>query len=150
MKVFIGSDHAGFKYKQEIKKYLTTLNVAYEDMGNRRLDRQDDYPDFAKKVAQKVAKTKGSRGILICDTGVGACIVANKFPDIRATNVYDLEMARKSREHNNSNVLCLGQDYLTLMSTKKIVKKWLETKFSIASRHHRRVNKIKQIEKRIL
>lgn len=147
MKVFIGSDHAGFRLKQELKKYLTSIKVEYEDVGNLRFDKTDDYPDFAKKVGQKVSKTRNSRGILICDSGVGVCTAANKVKGIRAANVYNLKMAKKSREHNNANILCLGQDYITSDQAKKIVKVWLNTKFSSGVRHRRRINKIKQIEK---
>jgi|Deesub1362A_J573_1020465.scaffolds.fasta_scaffold00077_23 RpiB/LacA/LacB family sugar-phosphate isomerase len=144
-KVFIGSDHAGFKLKEQIKEYLAELGVDYEDLGNHELDPHDDYPDYALKVAEKVAETK-SRGILICDSGVGVCIVANKVKGIRAVNAGSVRIAEMSRRHNNTNVLCLGQDYVTVDEAKDIVKAWLETEFSSESRHHRRVDKITRIE----
>ncbi|MCH7759441.1 RpiB/LacA/LacB family sugar-phosphate isomerase [Patescibacteria group bacterium] len=145
MKIFIGADHAGFKLKQALKKYLTTLGVRYEDLGNLKFDSGDDYPDFAKKLAQQVSQTKNARGILICDSGIGVCIVANKVKNIRAANVDTLKAAKKSREHNNANVLCLGQDYLKTVQAKKIVNVWLSTKFSSVARHRRRVNKINKL-----
>ena len=145
MKIFIGADHAGFKLKQALKKYLTTLGVRYEDLGNLKFDSGDDYPDFAKKLAQQVSQTKNARGILICDSGIGVCIVANKVKNIRAANIYTLKAAKKSREHNNANVLCLGQDYLKTAYAKKIVNVWLSTKFSSVVRHRRRVNKINKL-----
>lgn len=147
MKIFIGSDHAGFKLKEQIKKYLTKLKVKYEDLGNQQFDPTDDYPDYAKKVAQKVAKTKNNKGILICDSGAGMCIAANKVKGIRAVNAYTPKIAIKSRQHNNTNILCLGQSYISSSQAKKIIKVWLQTKFSRGARHCRRVNKIKQIEK---
>lgn len=141
-RIYIGSDHAGFAIKQELKKYLTEIETAYKDVGNLAFDPTDDYPDFAKLVANKVRKSRGSRGILICDSGVGVCMAANKIFGIRAVNAYNIKIAKKSREHNNSNILCLGQDYVSSRQAKKIVNVWLETKFSAAIRHHRRVDKI--------
>lgn len=143
MKIFIGSDHAGFTLKQELKKYLDTLGIKCEDVGNTVFDPTDDYPDIAYAVADKVRKTKGARGILICDSGVGVCMTANKVSSIRAVNAYNIKIAKKSREHNDANMLCLGQDYMSLRQAKKIVNTWLETKFSTETRHHRRVDKIK-------
>ncbi|MDA2922799.1 RpiB/LacA/LacB family sugar-phosphate isomerase [Patescibacteria group bacterium AH-259-L07] len=142
MTIFIGSDHAGFTLKQELKKYLDTLGIKCEDAGNIVFDPTDDYPDFSYAVARKVRKTRGARGILICDSGVGVCMAANKVSGIRAVNAYNIKIAEKSREHNNSNILCLGQDYMSSRQAEKIVKAWLETKFSAATRHHRRVDKI--------
>jgi len=144
-KVFIGSDHAGFKLKEIIKKYLDRCGYEVEDLGNHYLDQNDDYPDFAKKVALAVAKGKGL-GILICDSGVGVCIVANKIKGVRAVNAYNLKIAKASREHNHTNVLCLGQKYLTVNLAKRIVRTWLNSSFDLAPRHCRRVDKIKKIE----
>lgn len=145
-RIYIGSDHAGFTLKQEIKKYLHDLGVKCEDIGNTIFDPTDDYPDFSKAVANKVCKSRGARGILICDSGVGVCIAANKISGIRAVNAYNIKIAKKSCDHNNTNVLCLGQDYVSSQQAKKIVKAWLETKFSTAARHRRRVDKIKKLE----
>lgn len=146
MKVYIGSDHAGWRLKEQLKKYLTAIGVEFEDLGNTKLDPKDDYPDYAEKVAQRVAKEK-ERGILICDSGVGVAIVANKVKGIRAVNAQSEKVARRSREDDDTNVLCLGQDYVSPALAKKIMTAWLRTLFSTAPRHQRRVDKIKRIEK---
>jgi len=140
-KIYIGSDHAGYKLKEEIKKYLTKINISYKDLGNVEFDPKDDYPDYAQAVAKKVAKTK-SKGILICNSGVGMCIAANKIKGIRAVNAYNEKITEKSREHNDTNILCLGQDYINAKLAKKIIKAWLKTKTSTVARHKRRVKKM--------
>lgn len=147
MKIFIGSDHAGFKLKEEIKKYLSALGLKFQDLGAKSLNLKDDYPHFAKKVAKKVAKNLNNKGIMICGTGLGSCIVANKVKRIRAISAWDAKTARQSREHLNANVLCLGGRIQRVQEAKKIVKVWLETKFSRAKRHIRRIKKISRIEK---
>ena len=144
MKIFIGSDHGGFKLKEKIKKYLKDLNYEYEDLGTNNTQ-SSDYPDFAYKVAKKVSETN-SKGILICGTGIGMSISANKVKGIRAALAYDETTARMSREHNNSNILCLGERTTKEALAKKIVKVWLSTKFSKEERHHRRVSKIMKLE----
>ena len=144
--IFLGSDHAGFNLKEEIKKYLDELGHQYQDLGNRELDPQDDYPDFAEKVAKKVAETKG-QGILICATGFGMAIAANKIKGIRAAVCWDDFTALQSREHNDTNILCLGGKVIDLGTAKKIVRIWLETEFSGEERHLRRLEKIGSMEK---
>ncbi|MBL7054075.1 ribose 5-phosphate isomerase B [Patescibacteria group bacterium] len=146
MKIFIGADHAGFNLKEKIKQYLVKLNVKYEDLGSFDIDKQDDYPDFAIKVARMVKNNKDSRGIIICDTGIGVCITANKVKGIMAANVFNKKMASRARQHNNTNILCLGHNHISFYKAKKIIKAWLNTEFSHASRHQRRLNKIKEIE----
>lgn len=145
-KVYIGSDHAGFFLKQDLKRYLERLGILYEDVGSMRYEPKDDYPDIALAVARKVVK-EGARGILICDSGVGVCIVANKVKGVRAANVFTVGMARHTREDNDSNVLCLGQEYIKKALARRIVKAWLAAPFSRKKRHVRRVGKIKKIEK---
>ena len=147
MKIFIGSDHAGFKLKMNKKDYLSKLNIDFKDLGSFEFNKNDDYPDFAKKVAKQVSKNKNNRGILICDSGIGMCITANKIKNVYATTVCNLKSVKVSRKHNNSNVLCFGQDYITLLQAKKVIKAWLQTDFSKAKRHCRRIDKIKKIEK---
>jgi ribose 5-phosphate isomerase B len=142
--IYIGSDHAGFNLKNYFKAYLSKLGYDAADMGNEKYDPVDDYPDYALKVAEKVAETNG-RGIIFCDSGVGACIVANKVKGIRAVNAYDAAIAGKSRLHNNTNILCLGQNYISVSLARKIVHTWLETEFSQKERHHRRVGKIDKL-----
>ena len=142
--IYIGSDHAGHRLKNYIKSYLSETGYYPIDLGNEKYEPGDDYPDFAAKVANEVSKTDG-RGILICDSGVGVCVVANKIKGIRAVNASGPVIARMSREHNNTNVLCLGQNYIRPGLARKIIKVWLETEFSKEERHHRRVNKIEKI-----
>ncbi|MBR9705580.1 ribose 5-phosphate isomerase B [Candidatus Pacearchaeota archaeon] len=143
-KIIIGSDHGGFKLKEKIKGYLKELGYDNEDMGPFN-DESSDYPDYAKKVAKKVASEKG-KGILICGTGMGMCMAANKVNGIRAALAYDEYTAKMSREHNNSNILCLGERSLKEEMAMKIVKIWLKTPFSKEERHHKRVDKIMDLE----
>jgi len=144
--IYIGADHAGFNLKEELKKYLEELGYQYEDLGNKKLDPQDDYPDFALEVAQKIAET-GEKGIIVCGTGVGSCMAANKVKGVRAALCWDDFTALQSREHTDANVLCLGGKVVDLETAKKIVRIWLEAEFSGKERHARRLEKIKEIEK---
>ncbi len=142
--IYIGSDHAGFRLKEYIKIYLSKTGYGPVDMGNEKYEPGDDYPDYAARVARKVSET-GRRGIIICDSGVGVCITANKIKNIRAANPTNAVVARMSREHNNTNILCLGQNYIKPLLAKKIINIWLETEFSQEKRHHKRVDKINRI-----
>ena len=142
--IYIGSDHAGFRLKEYIKIYLSKTGYGPVDMGNEKYEPGDDYPDYAARVARKVSET-GRRGIIICDSGVGVCITANKIKNIRAANPTNAVVARMSRAHNNTNILCLGQNYIKPLLAKKIINIWLETKFSQEKRHHKRVDKINRI-----
>ena len=144
--LYIGSDHAGYNLKEEIKDYLGELDYIYEDLGNKELDYQDDYVDFAVKVAEKVSADKNAKGILFCGTGVGVCIAANKFKDVRAALVYDEFSAKSSREDDDANILCLGGRTISPELAQKIVKIWIETDFSGGERHVRRLKKIEEIE----
>ena len=143
--IYLGSDHAGFHLKEELKKYLKEFGYEYEDLGNKELDLQDDYPDFALKVARKISGTN-SKGILICGTGLGMSIVANKIEWIRAAVCWDDYTAWKSRQHNDANILCLAGKVLDVETAKKIVHTWLETEFSGEERHLRRLDKIEKIK----
>ncbi len=142
--IYIGSDHAGFRLKEYIRIYLTKTGYTPVDMGNEKYEPGDDYPDYAARVAKKVSET-GRRGIIVCDSGVGVCITANKIKNIRAVNPTNTIVARMSREHNNTNILCLGQNYIKPILAKKIINIWLGTGFSREERHHRRVEKIDNI-----
>jgi ribose 5-phosphate isomerase B len=145
-KIILGSDHAGFELKKEIKKFLNKLGYKCEDLG--AFDKEpSDYPETALRVAEKVAKT-GSKGILMCGTGLGEAIVANKVKGVRATNCFDKYTARMSREHNNSNLLCLGARILKADEAKNLTKIWLSTAFSNKERHRRRVKQILLIEEK--
>ena len=144
MKIFIGSDHGGYNLKEKIKEVFTPLGYEFEDVGTDSLN-SCDYPIFAKKVAEKVIETDG-RGILVCGTGIGMSICANKFKGIRASHCTDTFSARMTREHNNSNILCLGERITGQDLALDIVKIWLETPFSNGERHINRLNLIKEIE----
>jgi RpiB/LacA/LacB family sugar-phosphate isomerase len=146
MKIAIGSDHAGFELKESVKKILKEKGYEYEDLGAEKLDPQDDYNEYGQKVANGVASGKYDRGILVCGTGMGMTMVANKVPGIRATACYDTNMARMSRLHNDSNVLTLGGRLTEKEQASDIVTVWLETPFSEEERHKRRLKKIKNME----
>jgi len=146
-KIFLGADHAGYKLKEEIKKFIDRLGYKYVDLGVNDDNNSYDYPKTALKVAQKVADSK-ALGILVCGTGTGEVIAANKVKGIRAANCFNEYTARMSREHNNSNVLCLGARVLGKSMAKKIVKIWLGTGFSKEKRHIRRIKQIEAIEKK--
>ncbi len=143
--VYIGADHAGFKLKQELKRFVAQQGYKVMDVGAFELDPKDDYPIYAYKTAKAVSQGKGL-GILVCGSAEGICIAANKVKGIRAVPVWTLRNARLSREHNDANILCLSGWELSLQSAKKIVKTWLETEFSGAERHKRRIEEIKRIE----
>ncbi len=144
MKIAIASDHGGYKLKEYIKTLLKDHDVT--DLGT---DSEDsvDYPDYGVKVAEAVAKGKFERGILICGTGLGMSMVANKVPGIRATLCHDKFTAKMSRKHNNSNILVMGGRVLNNDQAKEVVETWLNTDFE-GDRHQRRLDKITKIEKR--
>ncbi|MFH1256019.1 MAG: ribose 5-phosphate isomerase B [Candidatus Diapherotrites archaeon] len=141
MKAFIASDHAGLELKKGILRHLKAKGVKAEDLGPENAG-QVDYPDFAKKVAKNVAAEKGSIGVLICGSGIGMSIAANKVKGIRAAKCNSVEEARLSRQHNNANVLCLGARILETNLALEIVDAFIETPFSGDERHKRRVEKM--------
>ena len=143
--IYIGSDHNGFELKNHIKQYLHDKYTVV-DCGPIDLDKEDDYPDFAARVAIRVQKDEGSRGILICRNGVGVCIVANKLDGIRAVRTNNEEIAVTSRKDDDTNVICLGSIEISNQESINLIEKWLNTKFSGADRHIRRLNKINRIE----
>lgn len=143
--IYLGSDHAGFELKEKIKKWLKKENIPFTDLGNTVLDPKDDYPDFAKHVAQAVVKTN-SFGVLLCGSAQGMCIAANKIKGVRAVIPFSLKEARLAREHNNANIICLSGWYAHFHKAIKMLKTFLETPFSKEPRHVRRLNKIKKIE----
>jgi len=145
MKIALAADHAGFEEKEKIKKTLDEIGVEYTDMGTDSCE-SVDYPDFARKVGEAVADGEYDKGILVCGSGTGMAIAANKVPGIRAAVAWNEEIARLSRQHNNANVLSLAARYIPDEEQEKIVKTWLSTDFE-GGRHERRVEKITQIEK---
>jgi len=140
--LYLGADHRGFKKKEELKKYLREMGVKFLDLGNTIFDSNDDYPDFAKMVAERVSKDPKGKGILICGSGIGMSISANKFKGIRAGLCLNEKMARLSRQKTNCNILCLSADFLPLNKMKQIVRVWLSTKFNQKERYKRRIRKI--------
>jgi ribose 5-phosphate isomerase B len=145
MKIALGSDHAGFELKEQIKQQLQSRGIAVDDRGTHSAD-SCDYPDYARLVSEQVAAHGADFGILVCGTGIGMSMAANKVPGIRAARVVSELDAELSREHNDANVLTLGARILTPGETFKIIEKWLSTPFS-GGRHERRVDKIMAIER---
>jgi ribose 5-phosphate isomerase B len=143
----IASDHAGYDLKREIIGHLKEINVPFEDFGTCDCTTSVDYPDFGLKVAEAVASGTHDRGIIICGTGIGISIAANKVPGIRAAVCTDTYMARMSREHNDANVLALGARVLGVGLAVDIVDAWLNASFP-GGRHKRRVDKFTEIEKK--
>jgi ribose 5-phosphate isomerase B len=144
MRVVLGSDHGGLRLKEEIKTLLDEMNISYLDVGCS-CEESVDYPDYAVPVAEKVASGEFDFGILICGTGIGMSIAANKVKGIRCAVVSDEYSARMSREHNNANVLALGERVIGPDLAKSIVRTWLTTEFA-GGRHERRVRKIMALE----
>jgi len=140
----IGCDHAGFELKQEILSLLEGLNIQVVDYGTDG-NKSVDYPDYGAKVSQAVSSGKVDRGILICGTGIGMSIVANKFPGVRAALAADEFMAQMAKEHNNANILVLGGRVLTAEQAVKMVSVWLDAHYE-GGRHQRRLDKITQLE----
>ena len=145
--VFIASDHAGFKLKGHLIKFLTKECYNISDLGPTKYKKDDDYPIFAKKVATKVSKNKNTFGILICGSGIGICIAANKVKGIRAANISSTKDAKSCRTDDNCNILCLSGRNLTITNAKKITKTFLTTKFSNELRHKKRINQIRHLER---
>lgn len=144
--IYIGADHRGFELKEELKRRLTNDGIEVEDLGNETLDPADDYVDYAKAVAQTVANDSESKGILICGSGVGVDMAANKVKGARSCLVFDQKRAIQSREHEDANILCLGSDILIADDAYEIVKVFIQTPFSGEERHIRRLNKLKELE----
>jgi ribose 5-phosphate isomerase B len=145
MTILIASDHAGFELKREIQKQLK--NVKWLDLGPVNTNRVD-YPDFAQILSEKIVHGEASLGILICGSGIGMCIAANKIAGIRAAVVENPVAARLSREHNDANVLCLGSRFIAAEYGAEIVRVWIDTSFSSEERHTKRIQKIKNLEQK--
>lgn len=147
MKIAIGSDHGGFKLKEEIKEFLLSAGYEVKDFGTNS-EESIDYPDIAYPLAKAVAKGEYDRGILICGTGIGMSLVANKVKGIRAALCSDIYSAKYSVKHNNANILTFGGRVLGSGLAKEMIKVWIEEKFSEEERHIRRVEKILKLEER--
>ncbi len=147
MKIAIGCDHAGFELKKDILDLLKSLSVQHIDCGTDSAE-SVDYPDFGEKVSRHVSSGDAERGILICGTGLGMSMVANKFPKIRAALCSDMLTAKMSRLHTDANVLVLGARIIGKEMAKEIVKVWLQTPFE-GDRHKRRISKIEALEEQL-
>jgi len=145
--IAIGSDHGGFELKSAIKRLLDERGLTYDDCGTDNGD-SVDYPDFGEKVARKVASGAAVKGILVCGTGIGMSIVANKFPHVRAALATDPFMARMAKEHNNANILVLGGRVLDQGLAVEMVATWLDATFE-GGRHQGRLDKIAALEREL-
>ena len=146
MNVALGADHAGVAAKEELKKLLQALGHKVVDVGTNG-EQSCDYPDYAAQVARKVAGGECERGVLVCGTGIGMSIAANKVPGIRAALICDEKGAELSRQHNDANVFCVGARSLPVVRIAELLKIWLQTPFE-GGRHERRLEKIRDLEKR--
>lgn len=148
MRIAIASDHAGFDLKEKVSEYLGDEGYEVLDAGAFNYNKEDDYPVFAAKAAHLVSIGEVDRAILICDSGIGVDIVANKLPGVRSALVHDEELAKLTRQHNDSNVLSIGAMFVDEEKAKRIVDNWLETSFSGAERHQRRISEIAELDKK--
>lgn len=143
-KIIIGADHAGFPLKEGLKPFLAEMEFAVTDAGTNS-DRPSDYPDFGARVAEAVSTGLFSRGILICGSGIGMSIIANRFPGVRAALCLDEETARSSRQHNDANILALAARKTDTQTARGIIRVWLTTSFE-GGRHQSRLDKIREAE----
>ena len=148
MKIYIGADHRGFELKKELKKFLIEKGYEVEDAGAFKYDKDDDYPDFAEAVAEKVSKDDSARGILLCGSGTGMDAAANKVRGVRATLAFSKEITRAARNDDDVNVISLPADFLKPEEAEEIVEIFLKTPFEAAERRVRRLQKIAEIEKK--
>ena len=142
-RIFVGADHVGFKLKNRLVEELKKLGYEPIDVGPKQLDPADDYPDYAKPVAQAVSTGKVQRGVLTCGTGLGMSYTANRYPQVRAALAWNEQVAELSRQHGNSNLLVLPAQFVSEEQGINILHKWLETNFE-GGRHQRRVEKIEK------
>jgi len=146
LKIFVGGDHRGVHFKNKIKDILNGIKIAVVDVGAFDETKSCDYPRIAYQVATQVVRSKNNRGILVCMSGIGQAIAANKVRGAYAALCYNADSARLSRQHNNANILVLGAKFTKKKDLSEIVQVWLMTPFE-GGRHRRRVNQIKRIEK---
>jgi len=143
--IAIASDHGGYELKEDIKSFLDSISQPYSDLGTHN-NESVDYPDYGIELATRVAAREFEKGILICGTGIGMSIVANKIPGIRAALVHDVYSARMSTEHNNANILVIGGRVSGKGLAREMVKAWLESRFE-GGRHQNRLDKIAELER---
>lgn len=155
-KIYIGTDHAGFKMKQKIVPWLQNMGYEVVDCGAHHYDEYDDYPDFIAPVSKAVSlNPEHTKGIIFGGSGQGEAIVANRFPNVRAIVYYGkpfcsfADIVKLGREHNNANVISIGARFVGISSAKSAIKKWLATPFSWSDRHIRRIKKIERVSKEV-
>lgn len=147
MKVVLAADHGGFELKEQLKKFLENFEYEIEDAGNTEYDKNDDYPDFAIKAAAKVSAMEADRAIIVCGSGVGANIAANKIKGVRASVCHDTYSAHQGVEHDDMNTLCIGGRIIGIEPAKEIVHAFLKAEFTGEERHARRRDKVLALEK---
>ncbi len=146
--IYIASDHGGFELKADLIAELKRLKIPFRDLGPKRYSPKDDYPEFSAKVAKAVAKKpKTDQGILICRSGAGVCIAANKFKGIRAALCWNEQVAKASRQDDDANILCLPSDYISPELALRTTQAWLGTSFSFEPRHLRRIDELNKLER---
>jgi ribose 5-phosphate isomerase B len=146
MKIYIGADHRGFKLKEQVARWLFEWKYTFEDLGANHLDPKDDYTKYSEEVASLVSKDKNSRGILLCGSGVGVDVVANKFDGIRSSIGKNAEQVGAGRKDDDMNILVIAADFTNEKEAKEMVKPFLQTKFDNKPNHKRRLTDIAKIE----
>lgn len=146
MKIFIGADHGGFELKEKIAQWLFEMEHAYQDLGADKLDPKDDYPKYAEEVASLVAQNEGARGVLLCRSGVGVDVVANKFDGIRASIGKNVLQVEAGRRDDDMNILVIAADFTSEKEAKAMLIAFLETKYENLARHERRLEEIERLE----
>lgn len=146
MRVAIGADHAGFRYKTTLAEDLREMGHEVLDLGTDS-EASVDYPDFGRAVAEAVAENRAERGILVCGSAVGVAVTANKVPGVRAATCHDSYSARQGVEHDDMNVLCLGERVIGIELAREVVRSFLGARFSGAERHRRRLEKLRDVER---
>ena len=146
----LGADHGGFELKQQLLPFIQELGYRIHDVGAHTLDPLDDFPDFARAAAEAVASGKAWRGIILCGSGVGASVAANKVPGVRASVCHDEYSARQGVEHDDMNVLCLGARIISTEQAKKFVAEFLDARLLPDEKYHRRLNKVLSLERAYL
>lgn len=146
MKIAIAADHGGFPLKAELIRLIQSLGHQVEDLGSHHLDASDDYPDFAQAVGQSIQQGKTQRAVLLCGSGVGACVAANKMKGVRAGLCHDSYSAHQGVEHDDINVLCLGARIIGPALATELVTAFVSARFTAEQRHARRLEKVKAIE----
>ena len=146
MKIAVASDHGGFDLKNKIIDFLKIKNIDFIDLGNYKYDPEDDYPDFAHKLAETVSSGEAEKGVVICGSGVGACVTVNKTKGIRASVCHDTYSAHQGVEHDNMNVLCLGARIIGDELAKELVEAFLNAKFINSGKYKRRLDKVNKFD----